>query len=178
MKLAVAWRLIARNPLEHIEMPSEAPPPFHVYAPAEQAALLTAAAPGEGDKNARWKGRSEGSLYVPIALDLATGLRRGELLGLRVGDVDLKRNRIHVRQALRKDEHGALQMGPCKTGRSLRSVVVPESSWPWSLHTSAPSRAHRCLAPEPQRSRSRSTASRRRGTRCGPERRPHAREGR
>jgi integrase len=55
----------------------------------------------------RHKGRSEGSLHVPVVLDLATGLRRGELLGLRVTDVDLARSRLHVRQALRKDERGA-----------------------------------------------------------------------
>ena len=49
---------------------------------------------------------AKGSLYVPVVLDLATGLRRGELLGLRVTDVDLARSRLHVRQALRKERRG------------------------------------------------------------------------
>ena len=126
MNLAVAWRLIVENPLAHVELPDEEPPPFHVYTPSEQAALLSAAAPGDGDPRGNHKGRSDGALFVPVALDLATGLRRGELLGLRVTDVDLARSRIHVRQALRK-ERGKSVIGPCKTRRSRRTVVLPES---------------------------------------------------
>lgn len=127
MNLAVAWRLIAENPLQHVELPDEEPPPFHVYTPSEQAALLSAAAPGDGDPRGNHAGRSDGALYVPVALDLATGLRRGELLGLRLTDVDLARSRIHVRQALRKERDGSSVIGPCKTRRSRRTVVLPES---------------------------------------------------
>jgi len=94
--------------------------------PSEQAALLSAAAPGDGDPKGNHKGRSEGARYVPVALDLATGLRRGELLGLRLTDADLARSRIHVRQALRKD-HGKSVIGPCRTRRSRRTVVLPDS---------------------------------------------------
>jgi len=60
-------------------------------------------------------------------LDLATGLRRGELLGLRVTDVDLARSRLHVRQALRRGDDGKSEIGPCKTARSRRTIVIPES---------------------------------------------------
>jgi integrase len=126
MNLAVAWRLIVENPLDHVELPDEEPPPSHVYTPSEQAALLSAAAPGDGDPRGNHKDRSDGALFVPVALDLATGLRRAELLGLRVTDVDLTRSRIHVRQALRK-ERGKSVIGPCKTRRSRRTVVLPES---------------------------------------------------
>jgi integrase len=115
MNLAVAWGLVARNPLEHIEFPIEETPPFHVYTPAEQAALLSAAAPGEGDKDGHHRGRSDGSLFMPVVLDLATGLRRGELLGLRIRDVDVARNRIQVCQALRKSADGGLEMGRRQT---------------------------------------------------------------
>ena len=38
----------------------------------------------------------------PLALDLATGMRLGELLALRVNDIDLGRGRLHVRQAMRQ----------------------------------------------------------------------------
>lgn len=127
MNLAVAWRLIATNPMSAVELPSVKPPPFHVYAASEQAALLAAAAPGAGDPEKRHAGRSEGSLYVPLALALATGMRRGELLGLRTGDVDLVRSRLHVRQALRAGRGGVPEMGPGKTDRSRRTIVLPES---------------------------------------------------
>lgn len=127
MDLAVAWRLVGGNPMDAVELPSVKPPPFHVYTAAEQAALLSAAAPGDGDPDRKHAGRSEGSLYVPLVLALATGLRRGELLGLRTTDVDMVRGRLHVRQALRRKRGGASEMGPCKTDRSRRTVVLPES---------------------------------------------------
>lgn len=127
MNLAVTWKLIAENPLQHVELPDEEPSPFHVYTPSEQAALISAAAPGDGDPEGNHKGRSDGALFVPVALDLGTGLRRGELLGLRVTDVDLARSRIHVRQALRKEANRVSEIGPCKTKRSRRTVVLPES---------------------------------------------------
>ena len=98
--------------MRHVELPTEEPPPFHVYTPSEQAALLAAAAPWEGDVEGRHVGRSEGSLYVPLVLDLATGMRRGELLGLRVTDIDLAPPRLHVRQAMRKKREGAHRDGP------------------------------------------------------------------
>jgi integrase len=52
---------------------------------------------------------------MPVVLDLATGLRRGELLGLRIRDVDVARNRIQVCQALRKSADGGLEMGRRQT---------------------------------------------------------------
>ena len=126
MEPAVAQHLIAENPMRHVELPDDEPPPFHVYAPSEQAALLAAAAPGDGD-GGRHKGRSEGSLYVPVVLDLATGLRRGELLGLRVTDVDLARSRLHVRQALRRGERGGRRSVPARRRAAGAPIVIPES---------------------------------------------------
>jgi integrase len=125
MQAAHDQHLIAENPMRHVELPSDDPPPFHVYTPSEQAALIATAAPAEGDATGRHRGRSEGSLYVPVVLDLATGLRRGEFLGLRVTDIDLARSRLHVRQALRRDGKGRSTIGPCKTSRSRRTIVVP-----------------------------------------------------
>lgn len=115
------------EPLQHIELPNEEPPPFHGYTSSEQAALLAAAAPGDGDPTGCRKGRSEGSPYVSIALDLATGMLRGELLGLRVSDIDLAHSRLHVRQAPRRKRDIACEIGPCTTKRSRRPVALPKS---------------------------------------------------
>jgi integrase len=52
-----------------------------------------------------------------------TGLRAGELAGLRVGRVDLLRGRLHVIEAL-KDQAGTLSTGPTKT-HQRRSVPLP-----------------------------------------------------
>jgi integrase len=54
-------------------------------------------------------------------LALATGLRRGELLGLRWADVDLAGQVLFVRQTLQRTEAG-LAFGPQKTHRSARPL--------------------------------------------------------
>jgi integrase len=69
-------------------------------------------------------------LEVPILLAATTGLRRGELLGLRWADVDLDAGRLAVRQTLtapRDPDTGPhrLVFGEPKTRRGQRSVPLP-----------------------------------------------------
>lgn len=52
-----------------------------------------------------------------------TGLRAGELGGLRRQDVDLLRGVLHVRRAL-KDANGRLSLGPTKT-HAQRTITLP-----------------------------------------------------
>ncbi len=53
-----------------------------------------------------------------------TGLRWSELVGLRVGDVDLE-GRLYVRQAA-PDVEGRIIVGPPKTRAAVRTVPVPQ----------------------------------------------------
>jgi hypothetical protein len=61
------------------------------------------------------------ALYV---LALATGLRRGELLGLRWDDIDMSSRQMHVRRAVQRVE-GELRFVEPKTSSSARVIVVP-----------------------------------------------------
>jgi integrase len=63
-------------------------------------------------------------LEAPYVLALTTGLRRGELLGLRWDDIDLSSRQLHVRRALQRVD-GKLQMVEPKTSTSVRAVVLP-----------------------------------------------------
>ncbi len=64
-------------------------------------------------------------LEALYSLALATGLRQGELLGLRWEDVDLEQATVRVNYALQR-YGGELHMVPPKTARSRRVVSVPD----------------------------------------------------
>ncbi len=53
-----------------------------------------------------------------------TGLRWSELVGLRVGDIDLLARRLYVRQAAPEVE-GRIIVGPPKTRSAVRTVPLP-----------------------------------------------------
>ena len=57
---------------------------------------------------------------------VGSGLRQGELLGLRAQDVDLERGLLHVRHQLVSVPGVPAQLGPPKTDSSLRTVPIPD----------------------------------------------------
>lgn len=59
-----------------------------------------------------------------------TGLRLGELVGLRWDDVDTERNLITVRRTYSPDGHGRLELRATKSGR-IRSVPLLDDLLPW-----------------------------------------------
>ncbi|MGN6274193.1 MAG: tyrosine-type recombinase/integrase [Protaetiibacter sp.] len=59
-----------------------------------------------------------------------TGLRLGELVGLRWEDVDVARGLITVRRTYSPDGHGRLQVRATKSGR-VRSVPLLDELLPW-----------------------------------------------
>ena len=68
-----------------------------------------------------------GRHYALFTLELATGLRRGELLGLRWCDVDLKTGCLVVVQQLTRTKGGLVFSKP-KTKLSRRMVKIPTSA--------------------------------------------------
>ena len=62
--------------------------------------------------------------YVVLA---TTGMRRGELFGLRWSDVDLDRGRLSIAQSLLNID-SSLVIEPTKTNRSRRSIALDEGT--------------------------------------------------
>lgn len=66
--------------------------------------------------------------YAAFFTLLYTGLRRGELLGLRIRDVDLTPGTVHVRQTLQTLRVCKVAFSEPKTDRSRRSVALTPSN--------------------------------------------------
>jgi integrase len=66
------------------------------------------------------------TLYPIVSLALATGMRRGELLGLQWGDIDLDgpTSSLRVERSVEETKAG-LRLKPPKTRRGRRSITLP-----------------------------------------------------
>lgn len=64
--------------------------------------------------------------YEIFLLDLATGLRRGELLGLKWGDLNFDTGELHIERQVARI-NGELKTIPPKTKASVRSVILPKT---------------------------------------------------
>ena len=82
--------------------------------PAEQLAAFLQEAKNSG-------------VYELYYLDLATGLRRGELLGLKWEDIDLDQGVIRVRRQVARI-NGKVQEMPLKTKNSYRSIAISQDA--------------------------------------------------
>ncbi|MBF6594556.1 MAG: site-specific integrase [Thermaceae bacterium] len=63
-------------------------------------------------------------LYALIYITLALGLRRGEALGLRWGDLDLEGGWAHICRAIVPKPSDQAKVGPTKTSGSVRDVPL------------------------------------------------------
>jgi len=72
-------------------------------------------------------------LELPVAVALATGMRRGEILGLRWGDVAPDDSVAYVRRSLQATGEALVFEEP-KTKRSRRSVALPAFLHPYLDH--------------------------------------------
>ncbi|MCK8817178.1 site-specific integrase [Natroniella sulfidigena] len=115
LKHAVKWRIINNNPADYIDAPSPDRPEINAMTSKEVNKLLNCA-----------KKHPEKWVYDFIYLAIYTGMRRGEILGLRWKDVDLKERVIHVRQSVTKVTGKDLIFRKPKTNSSIRPINIDE----------------------------------------------------
>ncbi len=107
---AVRDRRIVSSPAEGVRLPRARPTEMRLLDGAE-VANLAAALPER---------------YGPLAVVAAyTGLRWGELAGLRVGDLDMLRRRLTVHSALIEASGQIPFLGPPKSKASGRTISLP-----------------------------------------------------
>lgn len=108
---AVHWKYLTRNPCDAVQRPKPRKKAIHYYSAEEVGRFLDAA---KKDRLA--------ALYV---LAITTGLRQGELFGLKWRDVDWNKGAIAVRRTI-EDVGGKLTVGEPKTDKGRRRVDLPQ----------------------------------------------------
>jgi len=109
LKLAVEQKLIACNPAEGCALPKVERKEMQTL-PVEQLTSFLREA-------------KESGVYEMYYIDLATGLRRGELLGLKWEDIDLERGDLRVKRQLARI-NGEIVEAPLKTKNAYRTLPL------------------------------------------------------
>lgn len=110
LEQAVRWQLLLRNPANLVE-PPRVERTESVTLTAEQSARLLAAL-------------AHSLVYWPTLIALATGMRRGEILALRWGSIDLDRGNLQVVQTIEQTKRRGLRFKPPKNGKT-RAITLP-----------------------------------------------------
>jgi integrase len=107
---AVKWGMLTRNVCQAVDPPRKARPELKTWTRDDVARVLNAA---EGDP-----------LETLWRLALTTGMRRGELLGLRWIDVDLHRGVMAIRHTLVRGSGTAYIASTPKSAAGQRSIAL------------------------------------------------------
>ena len=121
LETAVDDGLIVRNVANRVKLPKTTKPQITVLTQEQQNAFVEQA-----------KVTYMGVVYI---FDLCTGMRLGELLGLKWQDIDFEQNQLHIKRIIRKvkdpdnpEEHWHLEFGTPKTPTSERIIPLNETA--------------------------------------------------
>lgn len=112
---AVKRGALPRNPARDVRLPRDSSEPRRLWTPEQVRRFLV----GIEDPQYRLLWR----------LLFASGMRRGEALGLRWSDVDLDARTVSIQRAMLADSRdGDVRFGPPKTPRSRRTISIDEGT--------------------------------------------------
>ena len=115
LDMAVAQRLIIKNPTNGTTIPK------NNYAPKQ---ILN----DEQLDRFMERIRQDEQWYDFFYTELTTGMRRGEICGLRWEDFNADTGRLKIRRAIHKKKGGELTVGETKTETGTRTVLLPPST--------------------------------------------------
>lgn len=115
MKTAVREHLISKNPLDSVTAPKPNYKPMQILNEEQLDAFLAAI-----DKDEVWRD----FFYT----ELTTGLRRGEICGLKWEDFDETAGKLKVNRSVGVKGGGELTIDLPKTPNSIRTIILPATT--------------------------------------------------
>ena len=115
MEAAVRSRLIILNPTEGTVIPKLDKPPMKILNEEQLETFMEAI-------------RAEPLWYDFFYTEITTGLRRGEICGLKWSDFDEAEGKLHVRRSIHVAPGGVLEVGETKTEKGTRTILLPPST--------------------------------------------------
>lgn len=115
MDAAVQERIIVKNPTDGTVIPKANYAPKNILTEAQLQKFLDVVR-----QDAVWSD----FFYT----ELTTGMRRGEICGLRWQDFDEKTGRLQIRRAVTGKKGGGVKVGETKTEKGTRTIQLPPST--------------------------------------------------
>lgn len=114
LESALRLGFVQRNVTEYVDAPRLMRIQMKTWTPEQARAFLSTA---ENDR-----------LYSLYMMALSTGMRQGDLLGLRWSDVDLDRASVSINVSLQRSKRGLNLAGRPKTHTSRRRIALTEQA--------------------------------------------------
>ena len=114
LDMAVRLRLIVKNPTVGTTIPKNNYPPKQILNDEQLDRFMK-------------RIRQDELWYDFFYTELTTGLRRGEICGLKWEDFDAENGKLKVRRSVAKRKGGGLNIGETKTETGTRTIVLPPS---------------------------------------------------
>lgn len=115
MDAAVQERIIVKNPTDGTVIPKANYAPKNILTEAQLQKFVDVV-------------RQDPVWSDFFYTELTTGLRRGEICGLKWADFDEKTGRLQVRRAVTSQKGGGVKVGETKTEKGTRTIQLPPST--------------------------------------------------
>lgn len=106
------WQLIPKNIMDNVDPPRLEQKEIVTWTPEQANQFLSHA--------------KEDKYYIAFLLAIYTGMRRGEILGLRWKDIDFEQARISIQQTLYRPANSGIIFQEPKTKSAKRRIAIPQ----------------------------------------------------